>query len=488
MLKRLLMVLLLAASAAAQPASDLLQSGIFAQEVQGDLDGAIRIYRQILSAGEAMRLYAAQAQYRLGICLLRKKDVAGARAALDAVIKNYPEDKELVARAREAMPPRDGLLPAPWGEPEVSEYRWTIPDVDDGWSISRIGPSGTDKRTLRIQMNFYAPQMNVTMVDVDRNTMQPGPATYRGPGPQTSRVQRDTATPVGNIYRTRRPKDEPISTWTQDLKMMAPPQIFALGELLYVLRRMPLSPGWTSILWLLSPGATTFTALRASVAGVERVTVPAGSFDCMKVTLTKDPALPVPAPTFSTVGIDWLRSPEGETLWYSTDPTRALVKIEFGPARGELTGLRTGESKGTTSFRDVTTGFSFTVPPGWLHHARNAIMNVGSSVDLIDPDSQTVVVVSGRSKRTPPENIEKELQQGAEPRRFPGHTESSGRVGGHQALTVTGSRPETPDRVRYTTWVQSEATRASISFQADKGDVAGVLKRLQPVLDSFRMP
>ena len=57
-------LLCLASSASAQPASDLLQSGIYHQDTLGDLDAAIRIYRQILSSGAGVRLYTAQAQYR----------------------------------------------------------------------------------------------------------------------------------------------------------------------------------------------------------------------------------------------------------------------------------------------------------------------------------------------------------------------------------------------------------------------------------------
>src|SRR5947209_3112606 len=124
---RLLLGLLLATVAHAQPASDLLQSGIYAQEVRGDLGAAARIYRQILNSGPALRLYAPQAQYRLGICLLRQADVAGATEAFDALLKNYPGETELAARAREALPRRGSLLPIPWSNTEISEFRWTAP-------------------------------------------------------------------------------------------------------------------------------------------------------------------------------------------------------------------------------------------------------------------------------------------------------------------------------------------------------------------------
>ena len=212
----LLGALLLAASATAQPASDLLQSGIYAQETRGDLDAAIRFYRQVLSSGAGLRLYAAQAQYRIGVCLLRKGDVAGATQAFEAVIKDYPGERELVARARESMPRAHGLLPAPWSDAEISEYRWTIPDVIDGWSISRIGSSAKGNRTLHMQMHFYAPQLNVSMVDADGETMRPLSATYRAPNASAPRVFMPTpllpgqgVRPAGLLRGSRGPRVDP---------------------------------------------------------------------------------------------------------------------------------------------------------------------------------------------------------------------------------------------------------------------------------------
>ena len=50
--------------------SELLEKGIFSEETKGDLDEAIKIYRQILADAKANRGFVAQAQYRLGQCLL----------------------------------------------------------------------------------------------------------------------------------------------------------------------------------------------------------------------------------------------------------------------------------------------------------------------------------------------------------------------------------------------------------------------------------
>jgi hypothetical protein len=56
-----LVAVLLAASpgVAAQSASQLLEKGIYAEETVGDLDGAIKIYKQIVAEAKANREFAA---------------------------------------------------------------------------------------------------------------------------------------------------------------------------------------------------------------------------------------------------------------------------------------------------------------------------------------------------------------------------------------------------------------------------------------------
>jgi hypothetical protein len=460
-----ILCLCLGAPGRAQPASDLLQSGIFAQDTAGDLDRAIRIYRQILSGSPEMRLYGAQAQYRLGICLLRKGETASAVEALQAVIRNYPEARELVARARESMPTEGGLLPAPWSETEVAEYRWTIPNVDDGWSLTRIAPAG-DKKNLRILMNFYSPRLYTTMVDVERAGMRPIHATYRA-----------TSQPIlhGGSQRTG-----------------GTGRAFEYGEALYVLRRMPLSAGWAATLPVIAPDGS-HADLNASVVSLETVTVPAGTFKCFKVLLATDPK--ISPPKYSAVGTDWQVNGAGQWLWYATDGARALVKMQVGEFSGELTGLRTGEQLGTTSFRDPQVGFSFTVPSGWTFHSRPSFSGPATSVDLLDPDFQVMVTISFKSKKTAPENIQQELVTGAvdkenlRPNLVTPGTLEIGQIGGHPSIEWIGERTGPEGKiVRWTTWMQSENSRGSIAVAVPAAEFDKFRARFQSILNSFRMP
>ncbi len=89
--------------APAQPtAAELLQKGIYAQETAGDLDGAIKIYHQIVDSHPIQREIAAQAQYRLGMTLLAKGDAALASQEIQRLGWDFPDYKELIASAKNA--------------------------------------------------------------------------------------------------------------------------------------------------------------------------------------------------------------------------------------------------------------------------------------------------------------------------------------------------------------------------------------------------
>lgn len=499
MLSRLaILALTLATASLAQPASDLLQSAIFDQDTAGDLDSAIRIYRQILAAGPEMRLYAAQAQYRLGVCLLRKGDTAAADKAFQSLIHDYPDDRDLIARARENMSQRGSLLPAPWTSTEVAEYRWTntaqpvgqngvlleagsrppILIVEDIWSLTRIAPAGKSGAGLRIQMSFYSPQPYNTMMDVDGATMRATHVTYRSPSQAARPGAAESLGAAGSLAdRARR---------------SGIPGTYEYGELLYLLRRMPVYPGWAATIPVAAPDGSRVD-LNASVAGIETVTVPAGTFQCFKLLLATDPK--ITPPKYTAAGTDLQTFGADQFLWYAMTGARPLVKMQVGPFTGELTSLRSGEPKGSTSYRDPFVDFSFTVPSGWIFHSRAGFNGPATSVELLDPDLQVFATISFKSKKTDPAKIQDELLLGVveEQRLRPNLTTRGaiehGEIGGHPTVSWIGERSGVEGKiVRWTTWIQSESTRGSIAVAVPADEFDRFRARFQSILDSFRMP
>jgi hypothetical protein len=97
-------IVLAAAPMAAQSASELLQKGIYTQDTVGDLDGAIQIYRQIISSSPSQHEIAAEAQYRLAQALVRKGDLTGAALEFQTLARDYSEYQALISRM--AAPPQ----------------------------------------------------------------------------------------------------------------------------------------------------------------------------------------------------------------------------------------------------------------------------------------------------------------------------------------------------------------------------------------------
>jgi hypothetical protein len=106
-----LSIALLPVPGRSQAAAEQIQKAIYAQQTAGDLDAAIRLYRQVLGSAPDRKL-AARAQLGLAQSLLQKGDLAGAAVEFQ-VLANYSEYKELVASLA-------GKLPNPSAAPIVN--------------------------------------------------------------------------------------------------------------------------------------------------------------------------------------------------------------------------------------------------------------------------------------------------------------------------------------------------------------------------------
>jgi hypothetical protein len=108
--------------AAAASTGELLQQGLYAEEVDGNLDAAIKTYGQVISNGSAPRNHVAQALYRQGMCYLKTKDEQSAKTALERLVTEYADQTEIVEKAKPVLDDLANFDPAALMPPGTLAY------------------------------------------------------------------------------------------------------------------------------------------------------------------------------------------------------------------------------------------------------------------------------------------------------------------------------------------------------------------------------
>ena len=85
-----------------QSAEQLYQAGLYAEEVNGDLQKAIQIYTQVIEKFGDKKEIAADAQLHIGLCY-EKMGRTEAIKAYEQVLKNYAGQAKQVAAARKRL-------------------------------------------------------------------------------------------------------------------------------------------------------------------------------------------------------------------------------------------------------------------------------------------------------------------------------------------------------------------------------------------------
>jgi Tol biopolymer transport system component len=83
-------------------AEGLYEAALLKKEANGDLQGAIQLFQKILKQFPEKREVAAKAQFQIGACY-EKMGTAEAVKAYELVLKNFADQPELVAAARERL-------------------------------------------------------------------------------------------------------------------------------------------------------------------------------------------------------------------------------------------------------------------------------------------------------------------------------------------------------------------------------------------------
>ncbi len=123
-----------------QSVEELYESAVFEKESEGDLENAIKLFKEVISRFPENRKMAAKAQLQIGMCY----EVLGLKEAQKAykdVVTNYPEQAEAVRMARENLSRLQRVLDL--SKPGVQEFSqrqvWAGNDVDNSGKISPDG-------------------------------------------------------------------------------------------------------------------------------------------------------------------------------------------------------------------------------------------------------------------------------------------------------------------------------------------------------------
>ncbi|HSW44833.1 MAG TPA: HEAT repeat domain-containing protein [Phycisphaerae bacterium] len=360
----------------AEPMSTLLEKAVYTEETAGDLDGAIKLYQQIVKTVEADRALVAQAYYRLGQCLARKGQNKEAIEAFKRVTADYADQKDVVAKALQQLSKLDyqplKLQPAPWADGEIMRLRISsAAGANLGSTIYAVRSGKAGGRDVWQLESWLFTSINnmlqYTRVDADRDSF----------APVTGRTANSLLGDFQAVYQPDKVKltvhaKGQDKTHTLDLNR----PVYDNEEALQMLRRMPLAEGYKASFWIFPVIGGTIVQCRIEVTGKEEVTVPAGTYECHKMDLS--------------VWDSTVKALEHH-LWFTADAHRWLAKYESGAAVMELTEVSTIVRDKPVQLADAELGVSMTLPAGWQfvrHKANHEI------IQLLPPGLDTWAVLA----------------------------------------------------------------------------------------------
>ncbi len=457
-------------AAAASP-SELLEQGIYSEETKGDVDAALKLYQQVVTEAKAGQAVAAQAQYRLGICYYKKKNYAEANAAFDKLLKDYPDQKDLIALANKYLTSAMPLMPAPWADGEEMQLDIKFPTgFKIGSACYRVFAGEADgKKIWRLSSHLWAVTQQSSRVEVEADSFKPLHCRWK----------------IGVIGDA----DVTYSPGYAELKMLGKEGVSKIDltgvvydneEVIQLMRRLPLASDYKTTLHIFTGlGGGNILALEAKVTGQEKVEVPAGTFDCFKVEL----------------------SLVRQTFWYSTDAHHYLVKFEGGGVIGALAAVNLRKAGEPIQYQDPAFGFSLTAPVDWMFfRADNPDDKEKVRVIVLDPDGTAASVVSVGSRKVLWPEAQKSLRAWADKEIAEGEGSKTLKeltirpdswkertVNGKPGLSLVGDFVEASEKkIGYAVFTLGDTKAATFVLLCPAKDFEAFQPKFEAIVDSYK--
>jgi hypothetical protein len=374
-------------ASAASP-SELLEQGIYSEETKGDVDAAMKCYQQVVAEAKAGQAVAAQAQYRLGICYYKKKNCGEANAAFEKLLKDYPDQKDLIALANKYLASAMPLMPAPWVDGEEMQLDIKFPaGLKIGTACYRVNAGETNGQKIwRLRTTLFAAiSQQSSRVEVEADSFKPIHCHWK-------------INVIGEVDVTYLPGHAELKMIGQDevKKIDLNGVVYDNEEIAQLIRRLPLDSGYKTTLHTFTGlGGGNIIPVQVEVTGSEKLEVPARTFDCYKVELS------MPG--------------QSQSFWYSTDAHHYPVQFKGGGVIGVLAAVTQRKAGESVQYQDPALGFLLTAPADWMFHRSEAKDDKDQTrVVILDPDAIATATVDVGSRKLLRPEAQKSLRTWAE--------------------------------------------------------------------------
>jgi hypothetical protein len=375
-----------AAAVRADTPSDTLEQGIYSEETKGDLDAAMQLYQKVIAQAKADQASAAQAQYHLGVCYYKKKDFTDANAAFSALVKDYPDQTNMVALARKYLAGAIAVQPAPWTDGEVARLDVKLAGgLKIGVADYMVNAAETNGQKIwRFSSHLDAAgNQSVSSVEAEVGTLRPLHSRWKH-------------TLLGEVDAVYYPDHVDLKTTGKDAvkKLDIDDSVIDNEEAAQWMRCLPLADGYKAAKQrIMSSLGSAVVPIDFSVSGPEQVQVTAGTYSCYKVELSV-----------------------GQTFWISADPKHCIVKFEAGGVVAELNSVTLRTPGEGAIYTDPAFGFSISAPAGWSFDKQDLDKTDRAAVSIIDPQgaatSSLTVMMKSAIKDGETNSVRKALEAG----------------------------------------------------------------------------
>ncbi len=298
---------------AAETAAERLERGVQVQEIDGDLDAAIKEYTAVLRLDEKSKKLAAEARYRLAECYVAKGNFNTARGHVERLRKDFPADDRWVTKATTLFPIETAFSGTPWPDGRSYLYEVSLKSGEKLGTFILAQRKVEDDRGTAWESSWIRAAGNYTLSRSRflEEGYQPLETRwyFRNMGDVTTKFEKG-----GPVRLFNAETGEETDTYDHATSSRKQTPLFENEQMAQLIRTLNLKIGTKQDTVLIAAfnGAVPIE-FNMEVTAHQEVETPAGTFDCAKIETNLK-----------------------QTFFISRGKERQIVKLDMGVARVNL--------------------------------------------------------------------------------------------------------------------------------------------------------